>query len=183
MDILKIIKVKIDTLEILKTLKITYKISTYDEVISELIKLSYSKGNIEKISNEDLLFNINKNDKKNLTRLEALHTRIGYFEKDYFLKINDISDKLDALNIAKNQNINIEKTVEKVESSVVSSDEKFLRNKILELENSHQEIEESNEVLFRKINLIKSKIIKKTGVFSSGYDATLTEEEYDSIFK
>lgn len=175
--------VKKETLEALKNLKGTYKISSYDEVVSELIKASYSKGNIENISNEDLLFNMNKNDKKSLTRLEVLHTRIGYFEKDYFLKINDISDKLDALNIAKNQNIKIEKTVEKVDSSVISSDEKFLRNKILELENSHQEIEESNEILFRKINLIKSKIIKKTGVFSSGYDATLTEEEYDSIFK
>ena len=173
------IKVKTDTLEALKSLKVTYKIFTYDEVISELIKLSYSKANLENISNEDLLFNINKNDKVNLKRLEALHTRFGYYEKDYFLKINDISDKLDALNIAKNQNIKIEKNVEKVESS----DEKNLRIKILELENSHQEIEESNEQLYKKINLLKSKIIKKTGVFSSGYDASLTEEEYDSIFK
>ena len=177
MAVKKII-VKNETLESLKFLKVSRKISTFDDVITELIQSSYSKGNIEKISNEDLLFNMNKNDKKSLTRLEALHTRIGYFEKDYFLKINDISDKLDALEYFKKNALKPEKNV----SNIVSSDDKILRNKISELENSHQEIEGVNEELCRKINFLKSKIVKKSGVFSSGYDAAFTDDEYNSIF-
>lgn len=88
----KIIKVKIDTLNALQGLKINYNITSYDEVISELIRMSYSKEQIERNTNDDLMFNLKNGDKKILNRIEALHTRIGYFEKDYFLKIDDIFD-------------------------------------------------------------------------------------------
>ncbi|MCB4235131.1 hypothetical protein LDL59_08580 [Kaistella anthropi] len=93
--------VKDDTLNSLKFHKTIYKISTYDEVISELIRANDSKEKIEKISREDLLYHLTNSSKKLLSRIEALHTRIGYFEKDYFLKIDDIYDAVDERKIKK----------------------------------------------------------------------------------
>lgn len=175
----KIIKVKIDTLNALQGLKVNYKITSYDEVISELIRMSYSKEQIERNTNDDLMFNLKNGDKKILNRIEALHTRIGYFEKDYFLKIDDISDKIDDISIDKKSI----KPIDKNEKNIDTSDEKKYRKQIEDLEISHQEIEKINEKLYKKLNLLNSKFIKKTGVFASGYELNLTTEEYQKIFE
>ena len=175
----KIIKVKIDTLNALQGLKVNYKISSYDEVISELIRMSYSKEQIERNTIDDLMFNMRNGDKKILSRIEALHTRIGYFEKDYFLKIGDISDKIDDISIDKKSI----QPIDKNEKNIDTSDEKKYRKQIEDLEISHQEIEKVNEKLYKKLNLLNSKFIKKNGVFGSGYELNLTPEEYQKIFE
>lgn len=175
----KIIKVKIDTLNALQGLKVNYKITSYDEVISELIRMSYSKEQIERNTIDDLMFNLKNGDKKILNRIEALHTRIGYFEKDYFLKIDDIFDAVEE----RKNNSGEKKETKKIEEKSNVIDEKKYRKQIEDLELSHQELEQINAEINRKINLINSKIVKKTGVFASGYEMNLSEEEYNNIFK
>lgn len=173
----KIIKVKIDTLNALQGLKVNYNITSYDEVISELIRMSYSKEQIERNTNDDLMFNLKNGDKKILNRIEALHIRIGYFEKDYFLKIDDIFDAVEEI---KNNN-GKKKEPKMIEEKGNAIDEKKYRKQIEDLELSHQELEQINGEINRKLNLINSKIEKKTGVFASGYEINLTEEEYRKI--
>ena len=81
------IKIKNSLIDSLKGFKVTLGRTSYNDVISELIRLAYSKEKMEGITNEELLENHNKAQKHLAKRLEALHTRIGYYEKDYFLKI------------------------------------------------------------------------------------------------
>lgn len=174
-----LIKVKKDTLESLKVLKVSFDISSYDELISELIRLSHSKERFEKFSIDDIILSQKKIEKNILRRVESLHTRIGYYEKDYFLKIGDISDKIDDISIDKKSI----KPIDKNEKNIDTSDEKKYRKQSEDLEISHQEIEKINEKLYKKLNLLNSKFIKKTGVFASGYELNLTTEEYQKIFE
>lgn len=171
--------VKDDTLNSLKFHKTIYKISTYDEVISELIRANDSKEKIEKISREDLLYHLSNSSKKLLSRIEALHTRIGYFEKDYFLKIYDIYDAVDERKIKKDQQRNADNSaIEKYKNE----NEKLKKQLELQIE-SHAGIEEINANLNKKINLLNSKIVKKSGIFANGFEMNLSEEEYNEIFK
>lgn len=174
------IQINRTTLYSLKHLKGTLNISTYDEVIEALVRQFYSGEKVEKISNENLLSTIEKNDRKSLKRIESLHTRIGYFEKDYFLKIQDIFDVIYEIQTDRKTKSNISKNDDKNSSSF---DEPSYRRKIEDLEKSHEELESINEELFKKINLIRNNISKKTGVFSSGYEASFSEEEFKFICK
>lgn len=174
------IQVKSETLESLKILKRSLNISTYDEVIEALVRQSYSGEKSEKISNEELLNVVEKNDRKSLKRIEALHTRIGYFEKDYFLKIDHIYDEVSKRSA---QNVSVPSVSSIEEKKNVLFDENSYRQKIEDLEQSHEELENVNEKLFKKINLIKNNISKKTGVFASGYDLGLSEEEFNFFMK
>ena len=91
----------------------------------------------------------------------------------------DISDKIDDISINKKSI----KPIDKNEKNIDTSDEKKYRKQIEYLEISHQEIEKINEKLYKKLNLLNSKFIKKTGVFASGYELNLTTEEYQKIFE
>ncbi len=177
MAVKKII-VKDDTLDSLKTLKNTYKISTYDELISELIRASYSSEKIEKISNEELLNDFRIYGKKMLQRIESLHTRVGYFEKDYFLKINDIFDALEA----KAQNSKLTHAAVADTSQQLENENIKLKKELDTLRQCLDEIENNNTTLNRKINTLKLKINKKTGIFTTGFEMHLSDEEYQNIF-
>lgn len=171
--------VKDDTLNSLKFHKTIYKISTYDEVISELIRANDSKEKIEKISREDLLYHLTTSSKKLLGRIEALHTRIGYFEKDYFLKIDDIFDAVEARKTKKNQQNNIDNSV----AEEFKNENEKLKKQLELLNESHTEIEKINADLHKKFNFLNSKIEKKSGIFANGYEMNLSEEEYNQTFK
>lgn len=173
MGILTSIKIDSGIVNKLKVLKLSFGYTTYNDVLNELIAISYTKAEVEKISNEDIIVS----QKNILKRLEALHTRIGYYEKDYFLKIQDIFDAVEEM---KNNN-GEKKQPKKIEEKSNAIDEKKYRKQIEDLELSHQELEQINGEINRKINLINSKIVKKTGVFASGYEINLTEEEYRKI--
>ena len=173
------IKLKKSVVDNLKVCKSVMGCPTYSDVIAELIRLANSKENIEKVSNQEIVYIINKFDKKIASRVEALHTRIGYFEKDYFLKIPEIFDSVDAKTL-RTKFVNEPKESDK---SIDKNEEALYRQKIENLQKSHLELENFNEDLNRKVNLIKSKLFKKSGVFASGYEITLSEEEYNSIFK
>lgn len=175
MGILTSIKIDSGIVNKLKVLKLSFGYTTYNDVLNELIAISYTKAEVEKISNEDIIVS----QKNILKRLEALHTRIGYFEKDYFLKIDDIFDAVEEM---KNNN-GEKKEPKKIEEKSNAIDEKKYRKQIEDLELSHQELEQINGEINRKINLINSKIVKKTGVFASGYEMNLSEEDYNNIFK
>lgn len=178
----KTIKIKMNTLELLQILKVRTGKVSYDDVLNEIMLKYEMNVKAEKLSNEDLQLFINSNYKQMLKRLEALHDRFGYYEKNYFTKIIDIADDI-ADGVLPNR---IE---EVVKSEVISAndkvgieDESILQKRYSELESAYEELRMTSKNNTGKIRTLKSKISKKGGVFSSGYDLNLTEEEYKSIF-
>lgn len=176
------IRVKNDTLDSLKRFKVIYRATSYDEVICQLVTAANSKQPIEGINNEDLAQELARGFKKALQRVEALHTRIGYFEKDYFLKIGEIYDAIE-----KRDSIKVAEKTKSTEPEHISEKPKDiaeikLRKQLEELEESHLEMEQINQGLNKKLNAIRNKIVKKTGVFASGYELSLTDEEYNLLF-
>lgn len=176
------IQIKKEIINNLKGLKISLGVKTYNDVLEELIRLSYVKENTGGISNKDLLENLGKGQKALTRRLEALHTRIGYFEKDYFLKIIDIVDAVEKANVDKKHGIDHSKIPDSTVEKTTASADLQLRKQFEDLEESHLEMENINERLNKKINTLRNKIVKKSGVFASGYELSLTDEEYNLLF-
>ena len=178
MGILTSIKVDSGIVKKLKVLKLSFGYTTYNDVLNELIAISYTKAEVEKISNEDIIVS----QKNILKRLEALHTRIGYYEKDYFLKIQDIYDSVDNIKLPSNEVSKKEKNENVISIGSNLVDEKIYKKQIEDLKESHSEIENVNQKLNYKVNLLENKFVKKSGVFAQGYECILTDEEYLKIF-
>lgn len=182
MDRMTQLQIRKDVINNLKGLKITLGLTTYNDVIEELIRLSYLKENTKGISNKDLLETLGKGQKHLTKRLEALHTRIGYYEKDYFLKIQDIYDAVDNIKLSSNEVSKKEKNENVISIGSNLVDEKIYKKQIEDLKESHSEIENVNQKLNHKVNLLENKFVKKSGVFAQGYECILTDEEYLKIF-
>lgn len=178
MGILTSIKVDSGIVNKLKVLKLSFGYTTYNDVLNELIAISYTKAKVEKISNEDIIIS----QKNILKRLEALHTRIGYFEKDHLLKIHDIFDAVDGAEKFTKKPTEIYSDVQRNETVIDSSMEIKYKKQIKDLEDSHSQIEEINRKMNAKVNLLEEKFVKKSGVFSQGYECNLSEQEYNEIF-
>lgn len=176
------IYVELSTFENLKDMKVKMNKVSFDDVIKELIRLTHARETVEKISNSDLLLDGKKNYNQMLKRLEALHDRFGYYEKNYFTKIVDIADDI-ADGVLPNR---IEEIVEKNDKNEVNNlnvgDESNLLKRYNELESIYEELRMTSKNNTTKIRTLKNKISKKSGVFASGYDLNLSEEEYNSIF-
>lgn len=182
MGVKSMIRIDKGTLGLLQKLKVQKDLVSYDDVINEILLKYYMNHEPEKVSNEDVLLSVVKNDKQILKRIEALHDRIGYYEKVYFTKIIDIADDIEAI-------ISHKKDEESTKYEDQNTSEILQNKTYLELQKKHKELEISFEDLRiknkntnSKLRTIKNKISKKSGVFKSGFDLNLTEEEYNSIF-
>lgn len=157
----KRILLKPATLEALKILKSKYATSSYDVLISQLIENSMSSEKLEKMTHTVLFDEIKKLLDRNLKRIEATHKRLGFYEKDYFLKINDINSEISKLDFKILNEKNDEKSIEEKPNIV----------------------DDSNYKNLQKLNLLKSKAIKTDDVFVVTYTITLNESDYIKIFE
>ena len=149
------------TLEALKILKSKYATSSYDVLISQLIENSMSSEKLEKMTHTVLLDEIKKLLDRNLKRIEATHKRLGFYEKDYFLKISDINSE-----------------ISKLDFKILNE-----KNDIKPIEEKPSIADDNNYKNLQKLNLLKSKSIKTDDVFTATYNITLSEADYLKIFE
>ena len=157
----KRILLKPATLEALKILKSKYAVTSYDVLISQLIENSMSTEKMEKMTHTILFDELKKLLDRNLKRIEASHTRLGFFEKNYFLNINDLASEISKINID-SSNSKTEQKISENETNIID-------------ENSYKNLQ--------KLNLLKSKAIKTDDVFNTTYIINLNEADYNKIFE
>lgn len=162
--------VKNSTLEILKLLKQKHEFLTYDLAINYLYENYNSSNKIDKLSNSKLLDEFKKLADRNLKRIEATHTRLGAFEKNYFYTISDIYNDLDKAIVNSEKQNN-----EELKPS------KIANNNSSELEQT-QKTDEDNKLAY-KLNFLKSKVVEKDDVFVKNYVINLSESDYKKIFE
>lgn len=158
----KRIILKETTLECLRILKREYRVTSYDTLVFQLIEMSKNGRFVKDISNNEMLLEIIKKVNHNLKRIESIHTRIGFYEKEYFLKIKDVAEEFSEIKLKQQTEI-------------------YSRKK--NNENLSGNTENYNSENFRKLNLLKSKCIKTDDVFATNYSINLTEDDYKKIFE
>lgn len=172
--------------ENLKVLKNNLNLSSYDDVIDFLIETNF-KGNSELNYFTEIKKTLEAGLSYNEKRTEAVHKRLGHFDKFYFTKILDTHHLLKeflSMNL-KEKNFNSElskESISAVEKSTDYDNSKF-EKEIKEVWESHQEIEEINQKLISQINILKSKFKFESGAFSKNYKAVLTVQEFKEIFE
>ena len=172
-----------ETIQLMKTIKLTYGYKTYDNLIVSSVKiLSNSEITGEK-SKADILL---KNDYDLLKRQEQFFKRLGALENLYFKNIlnfsdllieseNRISKKINDLEIPKKNTNNDHVLKNDNEDKKLIIELKFLKNHSKELEIL---LKKKNE----KIKILESKFIKKNSMFSSNYEASISDDEYKNLF-
>lgn len=170
----------------LTNLKKIYKITSMDRLINELI--SYKNNDSKKFGfdNDSLKKDMVEFRGKLDSRIDGVYKRLGKYNDLYFGKIIDLNDKMDELFLLLNKsNVKQESEVKsKDEAPEISTnliDEK-LKNDFQNLSKSHNILEEENEKLQQKINLLQSKFQTNKNPFSSKFDASLSKDEFDNIF-
>jgi hypothetical protein len=179
----KPVRLKIETIQLLKTIKVTHRYKTYDDLIISAAKiLSNSEITGEK-SKADILL---KNDYDLLKRQEQFFKRLGALENLYFKNIlnfsdllidseNRISKKINDLEIPKKNTNNDHVLKNDNEDKKLKIELEFLKNHSKELEIL---LKKKNE----KIKILESKFVKKNSMFSSNYEASISDEEYKNLF-
>lgn len=170
----------------LTNLKKIYKITSMDRLINELI--SYKNNDSKKFGfdNDSLKKDMVEFRGKLDSRIDGVYKRLGKYNDLYFGKIIDLNDKMDELfSLLNKSNVKQESEVkQKNETPEISTnliDEK-LKNDFQNLSKSHSILEEENEKLQQKINLLQSKFQANKNPFSSKFDASLSKDEFDNIF-
>jgi len=170
----------------LTNLKKIYKITSMDRLINELI--SYKNNDSKKFGfdNDSLKKDMIEFRGKLDSRIDGVYKRLGKYNDLYFGKIIDLNDKMDELfSLLNKSNVKQESEVKsKDEAPQISTnliDEK-LKNDFQNLSKSHSILEEENEKLQQKINLLQSKFQTNKNPFSSKFEASLSKDEFDNIF-
>ena len=127
-----------------------------------------------------------KNDYDLLKRQEQFFKRLGALETKYFKNILDISESLKELNL-KNSKGNEDIQISKMNTNnntilKNSNEEKKLIRELEFLKNHSKELELSIKKKQEKINALQSKFVKKNFMFSSNYEASISEEEFKNLF-
>ena len=177
------IKIKIETIQLLKTIKVTHRYKTYDDLIISAAKiLSNSEITGEK-SKADILL---KNDYDLLKRQEQFFKRLGALEKLYLkpilLYLESEKTEVKVPNNLKESVINNEEEKIKKELKKIMDENLELRknNKSKEIQVNHLD-----SLIDKKQNIIdtlQSKFVKKNSMFSSNYEASISDDEYKNLF-
>ena len=175
------IRIEKSTLGLLQKLKVQKDLVSYDDVINDILLKYYMNHEPEKVSNEDVLLSVVKNDKQILKRIEALHDRIGYYEKVYFTKIVDIADDIEESILNKKDEESTKYEDQNANEILQNKNYLELQKKYKELEIDYEELQIKNKNTKNKITTLKGKVDKKN-IFGSGYNLNWTEEEYNSFF-
>ena len=173
---------EIETIKLLKQLKSTHKVPSYEALMKILLDKTTKNEYFEDISHQEIDQNVKDSHRSTLKRIEALHTRIGFYEKEYFQKIDDISKNISSNHLEISQKLNLNGKPVPSEKTVEKSSDKSLERDLKLVEESHEILEKMNEEFSRKLSLLKSKIQKKSGVFANGYELNLTEVEFKNLF-
>ena len=177
------IKIKIETIQLLKTIKVTHRYKTYDDLIISAAKiLSNSEITGEK-SKADILL---KNDYDLSKRQEQFFKRLGALEKLYLkpilLYLESEKTEVKVPNNLKESVINNEEEKIKKELKKIMDENLELRknNKSKEIQVNHLD-----SLIDKKQNIIdnlQSKFVKKNSMFSSNYEASISDDEYKNLF-
>ena len=177
------IKIKIETIQLLKTIKVTHSYKTYDDLIISAAKiLSNSEITGEK-SKADVLL---KNDYDLSKRQEQFFKRLGALEKLYLkpilLYLESEKTEVKVPNNLKESVINNEEEKIKKELKKIMDENLELRknNKSKEIQVNHLD-----SLIDKKQNIIdtlQSKFVKKNSMFSSNYEASISDDEYKNLF-
>lgn len=173
---------EVETIKQLKQLKSTYKVSSYESLMKILLEKTTKNEYFENISHQEIDQNVKESYKYTIKRIEALHTRIGFYEKEYFQKIDDISKNISSNHLEISERLKLNTNHKDLEKPVEKNTDKSLERDLKLVEESHEILEKMNEEYSRKLSLLKSKIQKKSGVFTTGYELNLTEEEFKNLF-
>jgi hypothetical protein len=179
----KPVRLKIETIQFLKTIKVTHRYKTYDDLIISAAKiLSNSEITGEK-SKADILL---KNDYDLLKRQEQFFKRLGALEKLYLKPILlHFDDKVMEVKLANNTdksviNIEDEKTKKELNKLMNENSELIKNNKYNESQINHLDslVDKKQNV----INALQKKFVKKNSMFSSNYEASISDDEYKNLF-
>jgi hypothetical protein len=172
-----------ETIQFLKTIKVTHRYKTYDDLIISAAKiLSNSEITGEK-SKADILL---KNDYDLLKRQEQFFKRLGALEKLYLKPILlHFDDKVMEVKLANNTdksviNIEDEKTKKELNKLMNENSELIKNNKYNESQINHLDslVDKKQNV----INALQKKFVKKNSMFSSNYEASISDDEYKNLF-
>jgi hypothetical protein len=172
-----------ETIQLMKTIKLTYGYKTYDNLIVSSVKiLSNSEITGEK-SKADILL---KNDYDLLKRQEQFFKRLGALEKLYLKPILlHFDDKVMEVKLANNTdksviNIEDEKTKKELNKLMNENSELIKNNKYNESQINHLDslVDKKQNV----INALQKKFVKKNSMFSSNYEASISDDEYKNLF-
>jgi hypothetical protein len=179
----KPVRLKIETIKFLKTIKVTNRYKTYDDLILSAAKiLSNSEITGEK-SKADILL---KNDYDLSKRQEQFFKRLGALETKYFKNILNISEIIKESELRITQKIESKEISKKLTNneSIVKNDneDKKLTKELEFLKNHSKELEILLKKKNEKIKILEKKFVKKNSMFSSNYEASISEEEYKNLF-
>jgi chromosome segregation ATPase len=175
----KPVRLKIETIKFLKTIKVTNRYKTYDDLILSAVKiLSNSEITGEK-SKADILL---KNDYDLSKRQEQFFKRLGALETKYFKNILNISESLKELNFKNSKGKEDLEVYKKELNKLMNENSELIKNN----KYNESQINHLDSLVDKKQNIISAlqkKIVKSSGVFSSGYEMKLSEAEYNEIFE
>ena len=150
-------------------------LKTLDEAIKSLLNFSATDSKI-----------LIENNVKLMYRQEQFFKRLGALENLYFKNIlnfsdllidseNRISKKINDLEIPKKNTNNDHVLKNDNEDKKLKIELEFLKNHSKELEIL---LKKKNE----KIKILESKFVKKNSMFSSNYEASISDDEYKNLF-
>lgn len=173
------IKLNIETLDLMRKNKIKFNKKTYDNLITFSLKYLNNLDIENEKSKADILL---KNDYDLSKRQEQFFKRLGALETKYFKNILTISDSIKEINM-KNSKGNEDLEVHKKELKKTMYENSELRKNIKSKEAQVNHLDNLIDKKQKVINNLQKKIIKSSGVFSSGYEMKLSESEYKEIFE
>jgi hypothetical protein len=173
------IKLKIATIQLMKAIKLTHGYKTYDNLIVSAVKILNSSEITGEKSKADILL---KNDYDLSKRQEQFFKRLGALETKYFKNILNISEIIKESELRITQKIESKEIPKKLTNneSVVKkeNEKKIIEPYEIEIERLRKILREDEE----KIKILENKFVKKKSMFSSNYEASISEEEYKNLF-
>jgi len=177
------IKLNIETLDLMRKNKIKFNKKTYDNLIIFSLKYLNNLDIENEKSKSDILL---KNDYDLLKRQEQFFKRLGALEKLYLKPILlHFDDKIMEVKLPNNTdksviNIEDEKTKKELNKLMNENSELIKNNKYNESQINHLDslVDKKQNI----INALKNKFVKKKSMFSSNYEASISEEEYKNLF-